>query len=66
MTIYTVCFGITLAIEAKSKEAAIEKARAELQSYLDGGDGNKRMDAKDFDLYDVSELDVKDNIINFK
>ncbi len=66
MTIYTVCLGVTLAIDGKSKEEAIEKARAELQGYLDGGDGNKRMAAKDFDLYDVSELYVKDNTVIFK
>lgn len=64
MTIYTVCLGITLAVDAKSKEEAIEKARAELQGYLD--DRDKRAIANDFDLYDVSELVVKDNTILFK
>ncbi len=66
MTIYTVCLGITLALDAKSKEGAVEKAKAELQGYLDGVDGNKRMAAKDLDLYDVSELYVNDNAIFFK
>ncbi len=66
MTIYTVCLGITLAVDAKNKEEAVEKSRAELQDYLDGVDGNKRMDAKDFDLYDVSELYMKDNIVSFR
>ncbi len=59
MAIYTVCLGIALAVEASNKEDGIEKARAELQGYLDGSDGSEKMIAKDFDLYHVSELNMK-------
>ncbi len=63
MAIYTVCLGMTFAVEAKSKEEALEKARAELQHELDHGIAGQERGAWEFDMYDLSKVDVRDGII---
>ncbi len=66
MTIYTVCLGMTLAVAAENEEEAIEKARVELQGELDNGHSDKQRAAWNFDMYDVSKVVVRDEIITFK
>ncbi len=66
MAIYTVCFGMTLAVEAEGKEEAIEKARAELQYELDHSIVGQERGAWEFDVYDVSKMGVRDGIITFE
>jgi hypothetical protein len=65
MVIYAVCLGMTLAVEAKSEEEAIEKARTELQHELDNGIAGRARGAWDFDMYDVSKVDVRDDVMIF-
>lgn len=64
MAVYAVCLGVTLAVEARSEEEAIESAKAELQHELENDAGQEK-DALEFDVYDVSKVDVKDGIITF-
>ncbi len=66
MTIYTVCLGMTLAVAAENEEEAIEKARVELQGELDNGHPDKQRAAWNFDMYDVSKVVVRDEILTFK
>lgn len=66
MTIYAVCLGMTLAVAAESEEEAIEKARIELQGELDNGHPDKQRVAWNFDMYDVSKVVMRDEIIAFK
>lgn len=66
MAIYTVCLGMTLAVVAESKEEAVEKAREELQEEIDQGGGDLHRVAWNFDLYDISEMVLKDDTITFK
>ncbi len=65
MAIYTVCLGMTLAVEAEGKEEAIEKARAELQYELDHSIAGQERGAWEFDMYDVSKMASYDGIIAF-
>ncbi len=55
MVIYTVCLGMTFAVEAEGKEEALEK--------LDHGIAGQKRGAWEFDMYDVSKVDVRDGII---
>lgn len=66
MAIYAVCLGMTLAVEANSGEEAIEMARAELQNELDHGIAGKERGAWEFDTYDVSKMEIRDDIMIFK
>lgn len=63
MAIYAVCLGMTLAVAAECEEEAIEKARAELQGELDQGIEDLQKVAWSFDMYDVSEVRLKDETI---
>jgi hypothetical protein len=65
MAIYAVCLGMTLAVKAKSREEAIEKARTELQYELDHGVAGQEKGVWDFDTYDVSKMAVSGGIITF-
>ena len=66
MTVYAVCLGMTLAVAAESIEEAIEKARVELQSELDEGTASQQKVAWNFDMYDICEVRLKDEVITFK
>jgi hypothetical protein len=66
MAIYAVCLGMTLAVAAESREEAIEKARTELQDEIDHGVGDPQRVAWNFDLYDVSEIVLKEDAVTFK
>jgi len=66
MPIYTVCLGITIAVEAKSEEEAIERAEAELQYEPKDGVAGQGRGALEFDVYDVSKVNVKDGVITFE
>ncbi len=57
---------MTLAVVAKCEEEAIEKARAELQVELDQGNCGQQKVAWTFDTYDVSKVQLKDEIIDFE
>jgi hypothetical protein len=64
MAVYAVCLGMTLAVAAESEEEAIEKARVELQGELDNGHPDKQRVAWNFDMYDVSEVMIRGEILN--
>ncbi len=66
MAIYAVCLGLTLAVEANSEEEAIEIARANLQHELQNGIAGEERGTLEFDLYDVSKVNVRDGIITFE
>ncbi len=66
MAVYAVSLGMTLAVIAENEEEAIEKARIELQGELDNGHLDRQRAAWNFDMYDVSKVVVRDEIITFK
>jgi hypothetical protein len=65
MTVYAVCLGMTLAVAANDEQEAVEKARSELQCRLEEGSMHPEEDAWSFDMYQISKMNFKNEVLIF-
>lgn len=63
MAVYAVCLGMTLAVAAEDEQDAVEKARLELQCRLEEEDEMKGRDAWNFDMYQVSKMNLENEAL---